>query len=55
MHASKKEFSEACVLLGAGADYASTSHSQYTTLLFLLSKGMVCIFLTYKIFKCTSQ
>ncbi|XP_060570323.1 MAU2 chromatid cohesion factor homolog [Ruditapes philippinarum] len=43
MHASKREFNEACVLLGSGAEYASSANSQYTTLLFLLSKGMLLL------------
>lgn len=41
IYASEKDFSSACRMLGAGADYAVASNSQYTTLLFLLSKGMV--------------
>lgn len=30
-------------LLSVGADYAAAARSEYTRLLFLLSKGMVCI------------
>lgn len=43
IHASRKEFKEACKLLGEGADFAAAANSQYTTLLFLLSRGMLLL------------
>ena len=41
IHATERDFVSACTLLGAGADYSAAAKSEYTQLLFLLSKGMV--------------
>ncbi|XP_052797100.1 MAU2 chromatid cohesion factor homolog [Mya arenaria] len=43
IHASELDFQAACQLLGGGADFAAAAGSQYTTLLFLLSKGMLLL------------
>ena len=41
IHASEKSLESACGLLEAGAEFAAAAKSDYTRLLFLLSKGMV--------------
>ncbi|KAH3834324.1 MAU2 chromatid cohesion factor homolog isoform X2 [Dreissena polymorpha] len=43
IYATEKDFTAACRLLGDGAEYALAAKSQYTTLLFLLSKGMLLL------------
>lgn len=43
IHASNKNFTTACSLIGDGADYAAAANADYTTLLFLLSKGMLLL------------
>jgi len=36
------DYTSATALLSRGIDYATANHSEYTKILFLLSKGMVC-------------
>jgi len=50
MHVAVKDFSASCQLLGQGAEYAAAAKSQYTTLLFLLSKGMVGVSISILVF-----
>ncbi|XP_071042681.1 MAU2 chromatid cohesion factor homolog isoform X2 [Parasteatoda tepidariorum] len=40
-HATEKEYTSACNILGVGAEYAHLSGAHYTRILFLLSKGML--------------
>ena len=42
IHASERDYSSACGLLGIGSDYAGLHNANHTKILFLLSKGMVC-------------
>ncbi|XP_033750418.1 MAU2 chromatid cohesion factor homolog [Pecten maximus] len=41
IHSIEKDFVTACQLLTAGAEFSDTAHSEYTKLLFVLSKGML--------------
>ncbi|KAK7115368.1 MAU2 chromatid cohesion factor homolog isoform X2 [Littorina saxatilis] len=43
IHASEKDFVSAKSLLSVGADFAAAARSDYTRLLFLLSKGMLAL------------
>ena len=41
IHSTEKNFETACSLLEAGVEFAAIAKSEYTGLLFMLSKGMV--------------
>lgn len=43
IHATEHNYAAACGLLEAGAEFAASAKSDYTTLLFLLSKGMLLL------------
>ncbi|KAJ8303992.1 hypothetical protein KUTeg_017575 [Tegillarca granosa] len=43
IHAAEKDYNSACHLLGVGAEFAATARSDYSRLLFLLSKGMLLL------------
>ena len=42
LHMQEGDYTSATALLSRGVDYATANHSEYTKILFLLSKGMVC-------------
>ena len=42
LHMHDGDYVSSTTLLSQGADYAAASRSEYTKILFLLSKGMVC-------------
>lgn len=41
IYAIQRDHTSACHYLQVGADFAGSAHSEYTRLLFILSKGMV--------------
>ena len=41
LHTSEKDWNAAMNIMGMGADYALSVRSEYTRLLFMLSRGMV--------------
>lgn len=43
IYAIQRDYLSACHYLQIGADFAGSAHSEYTRLLFILSKGMVGI------------
>ncbi|KAL5005286.1 hypothetical protein ScPMuIL_018742 [Solemya velum] len=43
IHASERDYLSACGLLGVGAEFALAARSEYTRMLFLLSKGMLSL------------
>ncbi|KAK3601195.1 hypothetical protein CHS0354_004395 [Potamilus streckersoni] len=57
IHALEKDYLSAISLLGVGVDFAAAAHSEYTTLLFLLSKGMLLLIAkqTKEVHECLSQ